>query len=278
MGKLKEKDKQYVYDAILESEDIQKLIIRIVNQNITTSRTELTDTKEENNLRLQISQLQSQLQRTNKSLAEYKNLYISAKPKIDDYDYQKNRVSELETESNKKQLQIDRLENTINGLQQENNKLSADLKSAEKTIDSFKKTFEKPAEYLEMYRSLSYSVRNGLENVINDKNEIMFIVSCSNEHNLSSVWEYLKGISNDYNSEDFRKLSQIFDYFFDVFNDSLPEPKYERDDVENGDDFDDDLYNRCFGSATSGDITKVILRGYRSENTGTTICKSVVKV
>lgn len=278
MGKLKDKDIHYVYDAISESKEIQELIIKIVNQNAITSHTGLTDTKEENNLRSQISQLQSQLQQANENLAQYKDLYNRAKTKIDDYDYQKSKVSELEAELQKKQSKISKLENAIEELNQEKSELSANLKSVDGIINSLKKKFETPAKYLEMYRSLSYAVRSGLENVVSDKNEITFIISCSNEHNLLSVWEYAKGISNDYDGSDFRTLSLIFDYFFDVFNESLPKPKYERDDVEAGDCFDDDLHDRCFGSATSGDITKVILRGYKSKNTGKIICKSVVKV
>ena len=35
----------------------------------------------------------------------------------------------------------------------------------------------------------------------------------------------------------------IFDYFFDVLNSSLSEPMYIRDDVEEGDIFDEDKYD-----------------------------------
>ena len=53
---------------------------------------------------------------------------------------------------------------------------------------------------------------------------------------------------------------------------------YARDSVEAGYSFDDDKYDRCTGSATSGKITQVILRVYKSVNTGAIICRSLVRV
>ena len=53
---------------------------------------------------------------------------------------------------------------------------------------------------------------------------------------------------------------------------------YARDSVEVGYSFDDDKYDRCAGSATSGKIAQIILRGYKSVNTGTIICRSLVRV
>ena len=162
-------------------------------------------------------------------------------------------------------------------MRKEKDALSAELQSTNEMMQGLKKQFETPMKYLELYRSLSSSVRSGLENVIMDCNEITFIASCSKESSLSSIWEYIKEISEDSDSGDFKALNLIFDYFFEVFNVSLPEPKYERDDVEIGDELDDEYYDRCCGSSTSGEITEIILKGYRSRNTGKIIHKSLVK-
>lgn len=173
--------------------------------------------------------------------------------------------------------EIEHLESTVDNLRKEKDALSAELQSTNEMMQGLKKQFETPMKYLELYRSLSSSVRSGLENVIMDCNEITFIASCSNESSLSSIWEYIKEISEDSDSRDFKVLNLIFDYFFEVFNASLPEPKYERDDVEIGDELDDEYYDRCCGSSTSGEITEIILKGYRSRNTGKIIHKSLVK-
>ena len=132
---------------------------------------------------------------------------------------------------------------------------------------------------LDRYRTLSATIRTGLSDVICDKDEILFIASCSTSDHLKAIWTYTKklaGSNGDANS--IEVLKDIFDYFFEIFNSSLREPMYARDSVEVGYSFDDDKYDRCAGSATSGKITQVILRGYKSVNTGAIICRSLVRV
>lgn len=286
MGKVKEKYIQCVYEIILESPKIQDLIKKIANgNNLTYSNATKNDNyKEETTLCMQLNQV-------TKELEQYKQFCVQAKQELEKYHSLENEMKTLRAENKEllfklesNKLYINNLESDVNILKEKTEKLgkekdsiSLELKSANETIKRFKEQFENPIKYLEMYRSLSYSVRSGLENVIIDTNEITFIASCTNENNLSSIWEYIKEISNDTDSDDFKVLNLIFDYFFDVFNNSLSEPKYKRDDVEIGDDLDDDYYDRCYGSATSGEITKVILKGYKSRNTGKIIYKSLVK-
>lgn len=286
MGKVKEKCIQCVYEIISESPEIQDLIKKIANgNNLTYSNTTKNDNyKEETTLHMQLNQ-------ATKELEQYKQFYVQAKPKLEQYHSLENEMKTLYTENEKllsklksNKSYINNLESDVNTLKEkieklgkEKDSISLELKSSNETLQRFKEQFENPIKYLEMYRSLSYSVRSGLENVIIDTNEITFIASCTNENNLSSIWEYIKEISNDTDSDDFKVLNLIFDYFFDVFNNSLSEPKYKRDDVEIGDDLDDDYYDRCYGSATSGEITRVIIKGYKSRNTGKIIHKSLVK-
>lgn len=236
------------------------------------------------NLRNEKDILSAELQSTKEELEKYKNFYRQAQPKLERYRSledevadlhrrEQNYVSRLEENGS----EIEHLESTVDNLRKEKDALSAELQSTNEMMQGLKKQFETPMKYLELYRSLSSSVKSGLENVIMDCNEITFIASCSNESSLSSIWEYIKEISEDSDSRDFKALNLIFDYFFEVFNASLPELKYERDDVEIGDELDDEYYDRCCGSSTSGEITEIILKGYRSRNTGKIIHKSLVK-
>ena len=134
-------------------------------------------------------------------------------------------------------------------------------------------------EKYKLYQTVSESTREGLKNVICERDSIVFIVSCANKENLQRIWEYTKDILSDYNKlKDVEILKEIFDYFFEVYNQSLAEAIYQRDNIDVGDDFDDEYQSRSRDSATSGTITKVLLRGYSSINTGKIICKSVVQV
>ncbi|MCI5845985.1 MAG: hypothetical protein MRZ94_09430, partial [Oscillospiraceae bacterium] len=139
--------------------------------------------------------------------------------------------------------------------------------------------FQEPVACLAMYRSLSETTRDGLSDVVCDKNEVLWIASCTSADHLKKIWEYTKEIlSDEERQEDVEILKKIFDYFFDIYNASLPEPIYQRDDIQIEDEYDDEKHIRSRDSETSGLITKILLRGYYSINTGYAICKSVVKI
>lgn len=275
---VKEKDARYFVEVIKQSLEVQELIRHIAAGGDVPSIPRASDGESETErLHAQISGLKTQLEQADGQLKKFQEFYRQAKSQLDRYAGLQGELAGKKSELEQKKSEIVQLNDSIRTLEAEKVQLSSELKRAKEEANSLKSRFELPAKYFELYRKLSGTLRAGLENVICDKNEITFIVSCSNENNLSSIWEYAKDISNDPENEEFKILVQIFDYFFDRFNESLPEPKYTRDDVEIGDYLDEDKYDRCCGSATSGDITEIILRGYQSRNTGRTIHKSIVK-
>lgn len=275
---VKEKDVRYFVEIMKQSSEIQELIRHIAAGGDVPSIPRTSDGESETErLHAQISGLKKQLEQADGQLKKFQELYRQAKSQLDRYAGLQGELAGKKSELEQKESEIVQLNDSIRTLEAKKAQLSSDLNDAKKEANSLKSRFELPAKYFELYRKLSGTLRAGLENVICDKNEITFIVSCSNENNLSSIWEYAKDISNDPENEEFKILVQIFDYFFDRFNESLPEPKYTKDDVEIGDYLDEDKYDRCCGSATSGDITEIILRGYQSRNTGRMIHKSIVK-
>lgn len=294
---IKKNDAEVIYKIIRDSDKIQNLIRDIVNDGDDGLAGRGESIKE--NLSLNYYSMQQQLQDEIAGLRQYKELYERAVPKLENYKKLNDEVVSLrninkQTEQTlqQKESEIEKLHdnievfndkiyelnNIIAKIRNENLELLSENNTVKNELEDLKKQFEAPVEYLALYRSLSERVRSGLGNVIIDTNEITFVASCSNEGNLSAIWEYIRELSNNSESEDFKKLTSIFYYCFEIFNQSLSEPKYEMDDVEAGDEFDDDYYDRSFGSATSGQITKVILRGYRSKNTGKRIHKSLVSI
>ena len=223
----------------------------------------------------------------NAELVKYKNVYTNLK---DINSQNEGTISDLKTEiaaANKKYESLNGkyaqlLEDSKNETKknkEEIRRLKAEYDNCRNECDELKKQFSKPVKYLEMYRSLSEMVHDGLENVVCDKDEIHFIASCTSDERLKQIWNYTKNIiGNNGDSRDIEVLKEIFDYFFDLYNESLSVPAFRRDDVEIGDSFDDDKHSRCRESRTSGEISKIIFKGYCSVNTGNIICKSVVKV
>lgn len=278
MGKIKEDD---LFDAINESDKIKNLIRKIANASSMTPneysahRSE-GDTKEIDSLNSQIGQLQSklhqadiQLRQTKSQLEIYKKTVDDLQAKVDKYQLELQEKSEKNFE----------LENEIGICRNDKLQLSSELNSITGKYEKLKQQFQEPLFYYDKYQSLSFSTRSGLENIVCVKNEITFIASCANEDSLSALWQYAKEISGRMDcKDDFEALCQIFDWFFELYNGSLPNRKYVRESVEVGDDFDDEYHDRCHGSATSGEIKEILLRGYKTANTGRVVQKSLVRV
>lgn len=189
-----------------------------------------------------------------------------------------HRNLEAELAQSKNSLQI--LQRNYQILESKEKNAANSLREVQGEAEQLKERFSKPIEYLKKYKSLSEDVRTGLSDVICDKNEVLFIVSCSTSERLGSIWDYIKKALSDKarSKSEICTLNEIFDYFFDVYNSSLSEPMYIRDNVKNGDLFDDDMYYRYQGSSTSGPISEVMLKGYRSNNTDKIIRKSLVRL
>lgn len=194
-------------------------------------------------------------------------------------EQQKAESEKVVLENRTLNKEITELRHELETTKTESEKCKTAMNSLEKKYDLLKKHFSSPVILLDKYRSLPISIRNGLSDIICDKDEILFIASCSSPEHLKAIWNYTKALAgNNANENELNIMKEIFDYFFDVFNNSLSEPVYERDKVEPGIVFDDEKFDRCIGSATCGKITGIILRGYRSINTGAVICRSLVRL
>lgn len=189
-----------------------------------------------------------------------------------------HRNLEAELAQGKRDLQT--LQRNYQILESKEKNAANSLRKVQAEAEQLKERFSEPIEYLNKYRSLSEDVRTGLSDIICDKNEVLFIVSCSTSERLGAIWDYIKKALSDQARTEYEvcTLNEIFDYFFNVYNSSLSEPMYIRDNVENGDPFDDDMYSRYPGSSTSGPISKVMLKGYRSNNTDKIIRRSLVRL
>lgn len=238
----------------------------------------------------QIKELEQKLNQVNAELQKYQSYAGQIQQKNNVYQQENgrlnNRISDLRTELDNIKLQLQTalaekriLENDIKDFNREKQNLTSALHSANTALQALKNQFQEPVACLAMYRSLSETTRDGLSDVVCDKNEVLWIASCTSADHLKKIWEYTKEIlSDEERQEDVEILKKIFDYFFDIYNASLPEPIYQRDDIQIEDEYDDEKHIRSRDSETSGLITKILLRGYYSINTGYAICKSVVKI
>ncbi len=176
------------------------------------------------------------------------------------------------------QEKIKSLEETCRTLQETLTAKENELKRYEESLHDWQENFNELMTYWRMYEELSDSTKDGLKNVVRADNPVLFLVSCTAESSIQSIWSYLRDIVADpERQEDASRLSDIFDYSFRIFNSAGYRPKYERDSVESGQPLDDQYHSRTADSAVSGPIQKVYLQGYRTINTKRIVGKSLVK-
>ena len=298
---IKENDLEgLILDLLDKSTAVRKKIVKICSESqgsnmavrtnaghFSEQKTGLFDRKKISSLEATVEQLKSQLKQTYDKMQEYKNYSVKLQSECSKLETEngglENEISALKKEIKEVKLESERrlkdYERENENLKEVEKSLSSSLEKVNNSFKILKEHFFNPVTLLDRYKSLSISVRTGLSDIICDKNEILFIASCSTPDHLKAIWTYTKKLAgNNNDTTAVEVLKDIFDYFFDVFNESLGEPVYVRDDVETGWLFDDDEYDRYIGSATSGKITQVILRGYKSLNTGAVICRSLVRV
>lgn len=260
------KAKQMICDVIREEDRINPFGIFQKN----------TDSKK-------IADLQNELSTLEEEKNKYFNAYQKARDELRNKELELNNIQgqigilQTDKESIKAELTTERKlhERTSSELTE----VKKELTTLKNDYEKLQKSFDKPIFCYEQYLKLSDSTKMGLSNVISSVSVSLFIATCSNADNLKKIWEYAKEILSDNSKQgDVFILIEVFDYFFDLYNQSLVEPIYERDTTEIGDDYDDEYHARSRESATSGRISKILLRGYSSINTGRIICKSVVQV
>ena len=181
--------------------------------------------------------------------------------------------------------QINLLNERIHCLQDDNQKLKKKIEVIKEheqvlsdSVENMEKKFCKPIEYLFLLNKLSEKVQTDISSIINITNEITFIVSCSNESIIIDLWRYMESISEDkvYHN-DLCILKLIFDYFFDIYIKSNPDPLYIRTVDSTGDYFDEEKHYSGENNENSGIITEIILQGLKNAKTDEIVCKSVVK-
>ncbi len=296
---IKEKNLEALILELLDSsQEVQRKIRSICStsekfrensQTVSPVRKKFDDSETER-LKNQLRQSQAEYQQASAKAQKYESLYLQLQSEYNGLKSEnknsEDKISRLESnlkkiksESEITEKRFRDLKNDYLNIQENQQNLSASLAKANDNIQKLKERFDKPVILLEKYKSLPATIRTGLSDVVCDKNEILFIASFSASEHLKAVWTYTKKLAGSNGDESsIEVLKDIFDYFFEIFNSSLRQPMYVRDNVEVGYSFDDDKYDRCTGSATSGKISQVIMRGYKSVNTGAVICRSLVRV
>ncbi len=160
-----------------------------------------------------------------------------------------------------------------NGLEAKNMQLNYDLAEARKRALAIEEKYADIEKYYKMYCSLSDDIHNTLSRVLSCKSPTLFIAAGSQRDSIEGLWDTISYNREKYNEEELKILGEIFDFFFELYNNF--NNIYERLDTRPGDLFDSRLHDRISGNV-NGSISYVFLRGYRNIKTGNIIKKSMI--
>lgn len=192
---------------------------------------------------------------------------------------EKKRTAQYEQKIEAYQEEIKEVVYKNNVLESENSALKKKVEMLEK--DNRKATeyiynFSEVHQYYTKYMSLDQSIHLALENVIKRDNAISFLCSGTQWDNLEPLWEFISYKLDTYSEEELETLIEVFHYFFEQYNQITK--RYVLLEVHVGETFDEDFHTRASNSQVVGQISRVLLQGFKNIKTDKIIKKSIVRV
>ncbi len=232
-----------------KDEDIQALILAIVNKR---------DENLEDNSDEKIEALQKQLQERDEMIEKLKRLL---------------GISKEDTSSLEKVNQ--KLAEDIKQLQSSNSKVNSEKEELNQALDSYKNSFEDLLKIEKIYNSLSSSTKDSLKNMLkNSSNSTLLFASLIQEKNVENLWEFIKNELIEDQNVDNDKLVNLFELVLNIFIKIFPQ--YSKNGINISDRFDTELHIKAKGSGSN--ITKILLDGWKNNQTNKIIKKTVVGV
>jgi len=238
---------------LLEEDEIQKVIKDIVNNSSETTALSLSNNIEKEDLNKEIDMLNKIIKKIKKALTkeEETSEYLVEGKEALEFELSSIRSEKIELEKNRIELK--------------------------KTIDFYKNNFEDDLKAYEIYQTLNSSTKSSLDGIFKDSSLQGFIACGIQDRNISSFWDYIQNELRDNTNQDITNLIKIFDFLFSRY--IIAYPIFAIQNVNINDKFDTDDYIRDNSSqAVSGNISKIVLRGWINKKTNKIIRKSVVKV
>ena len=150
-----------------------------------------------------------------------------------------------------------------------------------KTLDYFTAGYGEIDSMFKTYQQLNEDIRDELQGIFgNADTPVMFFCNALQENHLDNFWDYISNKINsgkiDRNIE--KSLCKLFDFCFDMVNNSQQKPLYKRLQVQKGFDFDNTYMIKTADSSQLGTVKEVKLAGYVYTLTNNVVRRSLVQV
>lgn len=267
--------------ALIESPEVQQEILSLINKNQEAfSGSHTAELNERSDIIETLQCENDSLKTENRSLNSQMEKALFEINKIKhEKDLLNQEAMEKTKEINSLQKVILEKDKKISTHFAETQKLNAQISALQDELSQFKESIGEVVVVYEKYSRLSKNTLEKLSNIICSDNLMGFITSCSDYKNLEGLWDYNKSlIMSETDSIALPVLEEVFSVFFNTYNSSSKNPRFIYDTTNVGDMFDDELHVKGKTSKVQGNISAVLLRGYRSAVTNNIVRKSVVKI
>ena len=237
---------KYEFLRLLDDNEIQRKLLKIVDDSKNSSRIEVNSALEDENSRL----------KNNLRQAEYENTLLQTK------------LSEYQKIFNDEHKRAQSLQQSLDTAQRKISELEAALQQR----------FSLGWTLFEKYQSISAHSRQLLTGVFTRADFMSFICGGAQVESLEKIWDVLRECTMNYRRQDSEILWGIFEYCLELVNSSRTQASYSVLPVNVGDNFDSEFHAEAPGSRAQGKVSNVYLRGYRNDYNGRIIRKSIVQV
>ncbi|SNU94144.1 chromosome segregation protein SMC [Megamonas hypermegale] len=188
----------------------------------------------------------------------------------------------------KYETNLDRANNAINDIKNEAGKMIDSMKEKIKEaqqqkeiLDYFSNRYGEIDSMFKTYQQLNEDIRDELQGIFgNADTPVMFFCNALQENHLDNFWDYISNKINsgkiDRNIE--KSLCKLFDFCFDMVNNSQQKPLYKRLQVQKGFDFDNTYMIKTTDSSQLGNVKEVKLAGYVYTLSNKIVRRSLVQV
>ena len=255
-------------------------------KNLQSQYSQIKDEKE--NLQDNINKLNKEkvyLEQKRKSLEENLETVNEEKYKLE----QKNDdliVDNTKLREEKRQIEkkLDECEKNLNKVNEIIDSMQQEIEEAQKQknkLDYFSNGYGKIDSMFKIYQQLNEDIRDELQGIFgNADTPVMFFCNALQENHLDNFWDYISNKINsgkiDNNIE--KSLCKLFDFCFDMVNNSQQKPLYKRLQVQKGFDFDNTYMIKTADSTQLGNVKEVKLAGYVYMLTNNVVRRSLVQV
>ena len=190
----------------------------------------------------------------------------------------KNKIENLRDEVERRENSLREKKNKIEELLNSLEEKKSLLEQQKSQLEHFAENYSEIETAYNSYQKLSDKTKFALEGIFGaTPSPTAFLSGTLQEGHLDSLFDYTaNAFNNGENQNEIEILHKLFDFAFDVVNNSRQEKIFSRLEISEGDDFDGETMRKTSNSSQIGTVKNILLVGYKFIRTDKVVKQSLV--